>query len=216
VSSLISLSATSLREQAARAIRTGIITGEITPGELYSVRTLSSRLGVSATPVREAMLDLEGEGLVESVRNRGFRVKSLSTHDVDDILRLRLLLEVPSMGDVAESHRDEDLARFRELADQLPKHVTSGDLQGYLDTDQEFHLGLLALLGNARLVDIVRMLRHQSRLYDVGKLVDHGELIESAKEHGPILAAIEGRDRKRTEDLVARHLERARKISDKD
>jgi DNA-binding GntR family transcriptional regulator len=214
VSSLVNLTAPSLREQAARAIRTGIITGEITPGELYSVRTLSSRLGVSATPVREAMLDLEGEGLVESVRNRGFRVKSLSTRDVDDILRLRLLLEVPSMGDVAESHRDEDIPRFRALAEQLPEHVTAGDLQGYLDADQEFHLGLLGLLGNTRLVDIVRMLRHQSRLYDVGKLVNHGELIESAHEHGQIVTAIERRDRARTQDLVTRHLERARKISD--
>ena len=76
-SSLLRLEASSLRERAAASIRNGITTGEIRAGELYSVPTLAARLGVSATPVREAMLDLANEGLVEAVRNRGFRVVEL-------------------------------------------------------------------------------------------------------------------------------------------
>lgn len=211
MTALGNISTASLREKAARAIRAGIITGEISQGELYSVPTLSAQLGVSATPVREAMLDLVSEGLIEPVRNRGYRVVSLSRHDLENILQLRLLLEVPSMGEVAETHDAVDLPRFKALAKQLPTLARKGDFQTYLDADQEFHLGLLGLLDNSRLVDMVGKLRNQTRLFDVGKLVVTGELTESGAEHQEILAAIEKRDRRAAEKLVSQHLLRLRK-----
>jgi DNA-binding GntR family transcriptional regulator len=210
-SSLTGITTSSLREQALRSIRTGIMTGEIVAGDMYSVPGLSARLGVSATPVREAMLDLVNEGLVVPVRNRGFRVVSLSVKDHEDILRLRLLLEVPSMGDVAESHRGDHLPEFQILAVQTQDHVRAGDLVAYLDADREFHLGLLGLLNNSRLVDIVGMLRNQSRLYDVGKLAERGQLLENAREHSRIVDAIGSGDRRQTEALMTQHLLRTRK-----
>lgn len=212
MSALVNISTSSLREQAARAIRAGIVTGEIQPGQIYSVPAIAAQLGVSATPVREAMLDLASEGLVRPIRNRGYRVASLSAADLDNIVNLRLLLEVPSMADVAESHRDEDIPPFRVLADEMPRSVRASDVPAYLDGDHEFHLGLLGLLGNSRLVDIVGMLRNQSRLFDVGKLLSKGELIESALEHAEILDAIEARDRALTEERMTRHLLRLRKV----
>lgn len=205
MSALVNIQMSSLREQAARAIRTGIVSGEITPGEIYSVPALATQLGVSATPVREAMLDLVSEGLVVPVRNRGFRVVSLTHHDLDEILALRQLIETPSMGDLAESHHAQAIAPFEAIAKKMPGYVRSGDLQAYLDADREFHLGLLGLLGNARLVDIVGMLRNQSRLFDMGKLVEEGALMESALEHAQIVAAVKSGNRKRTEELVNRH-----------
>lgn len=205
MSALINIKTSSLREQAAKAIRTGIITGEISPGEIYSVPALATQLGVSATPVREAMLDLVSEGLVRPVRNRGFQIVKLTPRDLDDILTLRSLLEGPSMGEVALKHRDEDLPRFRAIAKKMPGYVRSGDIQAYLDADYEFHLGVLGLLGNRRLVEIAGMLRNQIRLSDIGKLLAEGELMESAREHAEIIAAIEKRDRKLTEKLVTRH-----------
>ena len=209
MSSLTNISTSSLRQEAARAIRAGIITGEIAPGEIHSVPVLSSRLGVSATPVREAMLDLASEGLVVPLRNKGFRVVSLSVDDLENILRLRLLLEVPSMGDVAESHRDADIAPFRTIAETLPNHVVAGDIQAYLDEDRGFHLGLLGLLGNSRLVDIVGLLRNQMRL-SVGRLASSGHLMESAIQHVGIFEAIANRDRSLTETLTREHLEQLR------
>lgn len=205
-----SLNTLSLREQAASAIRTGIVTGAITAGEIYSVPTLAEELGVSATPVREAMLDLVGEGLVTPVRNRGYRVVSMSAEDLDAVLRIRLLLEVPSMGEVAALAKGRDLKEFRALAAQMPKFARSGAIQSYLDADAEFHLGLLRLLDNERLVDIVAMLRNQSRMFDIGGLAQKGKLADAGAEHTVILDAIERGERKRVESLVREHLVSAR------
>jgi DNA-binding FadR family transcriptional regulator len=74
-----------LREQARQVIRGLVITGQMQPDQLYSVPRLAAELGVSATPVREALLDLEREGLLEAERNRGFRVVSLSLSELNDI-----------------------------------------------------------------------------------------------------------------------------------
>src|SRR4029453_12904919 len=92
------ISAPSLREQARQVIRGLVITGQMRPDQLYSVPRLAAELGVSATPVREALLDLEREGLLEAERNRGFAVVSLSLGDLNDIFAVRLLLEGPSVG----------------------------------------------------------------------------------------------------------------------
>ncbi|TDE51466.1 GntR family transcriptional regulator [Nonomuraea mesophila] len=205
------ISSTSFREQAARAIRRAIFTGKIAPGVLYSVSALSGQLGVSATPVREAMLDLVSEGLVVAVRSRGYRVVDLTPQDLDHILRLRVLLEVPTSGEIAESRNDDDLPRLLDLAARLPDLATSGDYETYLENDQEFHLGLLALSGNPRLVSIVEKLRNQTRIFDVSKLAASGGLAGSAHEHLEIMKAIRDRDRPRTEELVEHHILRSRR-----
>ena len=83
----------SLREQVTRALEAAVVAGELQPGVIYSAPTLAERFHVSATPVREAMLDLVGEGMVEAVRNRGFRVVEVSEADLDQI---GTLTDVPS------------------------------------------------------------------------------------------------------------------------
>src|SRR3954470_11176919 len=75
----------SLREQVSHALRAALIAGELRPGVVYSAPVLAAGFGVSATPVREAMLDLAKEGLVEVVRNKGFRVTELSDRDLDEL-----------------------------------------------------------------------------------------------------------------------------------
>jgi len=95
------LQTVSLREQALAAIRASIITGAMEAGRVYSVPVLAEQLGVSLTPVREAMLDLVKERLLEPVRNKGFRVPVLSDHDLENIFEIRVLLEAPTAGRIA-------------------------------------------------------------------------------------------------------------------
>jgi DNA-binding GntR family transcriptional regulator len=210
VGSLSPLRASSLREQAAEAIRAGIISGKIAADVIYSVPALAAELGVSATPVREAMLDLVGEGLVVAVRNRGYRVIRPTSKDLEDILSIRLLLEVPAMGEVAVSHQDGALDKYYPIADRLPGLARRGQVQAYLDADAELHLGLVGLLDNPRLVDMVRLLRNQSRLFDLGRLVAARELSKAGAEHRDLLEAVASRSRKHTESLTRAHLIRVR------
>ncbi len=179
-----------LRQEIAVALRSALVTGEMRPGVLYSAPTLAEKFGVSATPVREAMLDLAGEGLVEPVRNKGFRVSELTEKDLDEITYLRQLIEVPAVADVAASMDEAMRARaeaLRPMANAIVRLATAGDLLKYVEADRQFHLALLELAGNRHLVDLVANLRARSRLYGLQELADRGELARSAAEHEEIV-----------------------------
>ena len=87
----------SLRDEAIQTLHAAIVAGILRPGVVYSAPAMAAQLGMSATPVREAMLDLVKEGLVETVRNKGFRVVELADDELDELTELRLLIEVPSV-----------------------------------------------------------------------------------------------------------------------
>src|SRR5262249_3901930 len=93
----------SLRDQVQGALEAALIAGELVPGELYSAPMLGERFGVSATPVREAMLALVNDGFVIAERKRGFRVVEVSETDLDEICQIRLMLEVPATVEVSSS-----------------------------------------------------------------------------------------------------------------
>jgi DNA-binding GntR family transcriptional regulator len=206
------LKAVSLREQAREALRTRIVLGEIEPGRVESVINVAAALGVSVTPVREAVMDLANLGIVEVIRNRGFRVPVLSDHDLDEILRLRTMLEVPAMSELTELLEGGDIPLFRQLAGQITEAARVRDLTSYLDLDRQFHLGLLELLGNGRLVAIVGQLRDQARLQGLQKLADQGQLTRSGEEHVEIVGAIVSGDAERAAELMRRHLAHSRGI----
>jgi DNA-binding GntR family transcriptional regulator len=200
-----------LTSMAKEAIRVRMITGEITPGQLYSVPALAAVLGVSATPVREAMLELAAEGLVEAVPNRGFKAMVLAQHDLDEIFQVRLMLEVPASEQVARQGLiSADQTHFQELVSVIEERAASGDTVGFLAADREFHLGILATLGNSRLVDIVGRLRDQARLFGLPTLAQRGELRESAREHQEILDALHRQDSTEVAAIMAQHLQQTR------
>jgi DNA-binding GntR family transcriptional regulator len=200
----------SLREQAAEAIRASIVGGELLPGEIYSAIALAERLGVSATPVREAMLDLASAGLVEPVRNRGYRVLTPDEQDLDEISELRLMLEVPAMRKVVERASDAQLAALDPVVDAIESNADAGDLAGFLTADRRFHLTLLELTKNDRLTRLVAQLRDQTRLQGLKPLAEQRRLTASAREHRGILLALQARDAAAAEELMRAHLEHTR------
>lgn len=204
------LASTSLREGAWLAIRASIITGELQPGEIYPIAYFTARLGVSATPVREALLDLAGIGLIEVVANRGFRVPELSEHDLDEIFEMRVLLEVPSVARVVGALPAEGQAACRQLAQQSETRAAAGDLVGFLELDRLFHAALLSALQNGRLVDTVNRLRDQARLRALPSLARGPELIASAREHAQLLEAVIRGDREAAQKAIRSHLEHTR------
>ncbi len=196
----------SLRGQVAHALRAALVAGQMRPGEVYSAPTLAARLGVSATPVREAMLDLVKEGLVETVRNKGFRVTELSDRELDNLTEIRQLIEVPTTVRVIGVATAEDVARLRPIAHRIVEVAERRDLIAYIEHDRRFHLELLALAGNSHLVSLVGELRARSRLFGLTRLAETGELVPSAREHVEMLDLIEAGDRAGLERLMRVHI----------
>jgi DNA-binding GntR family transcriptional regulator len=184
----------SLRAAVEEALSAAIVSGELAAGELVSVPALALRFGVSATPVREAMLDLEKRGFVESVRNKGFRVTSVEESDLRELAQVRRWLEVPAIRIAAANFPADRLPEFRRLADDIVTSAAEGDFPTYLAADSAFHLALVALAGNQRLVDLVAELRGQTRLVGLAGLKGTAELERSSLEHHVLLDLLgEGR-----------------------
>jgi len=201
-----------LRDQVAHALRAALISGELRPGVVYSAPTLAADFGVSATPVREAMLDLAREGLVEAVRNKGFRVTELSDRDLDEFTEIRALIEIPTVGQVARTATAEQLESLRPQARAIVAAARKHDLIGYLEADRQFHLDLLSLAGNARLVETVGDLRKRSRLYGLNRLDQQGELVTSAEEHLELLDVLLTGDAEAAQECMTRHLGHVRHL----
>ncbi|HEY4570421.1 MAG TPA: GntR family transcriptional regulator [Kribbella sp.] len=195
-----------LRDSVANALRAAVISGELKPGEVYSAPMLGARFGVSATPVREAMLDLVREGLVISLRNKGFRVTEVSDDDLDNLAALRLLIEPPTIRDVVPAIPAADIPGLRRLADAIVVAAEAGDLIAYIEADRVFHVTMLAYSGNQKLVDVVSDLRSQTRLLGLTPLVESGRLVPSAEEHHELVRLVEARDADGAEQLMRRHI----------
>ena len=201
----------SLREQALDVMRQALVAGEIKPGDIYSAAALAERLGVSNSPVREAMLTLVHEGLMEAVPNRGFRVVPMSDADLDEVYQLRLMVEVPAMIQLAERGIRAERKRLTELAAEIERAAADRDVIRFLEADRAFHLELLGLLDNRRLMLIVANLRDQTRLYGLQALAQQDKLRGSAAEHRKLLAAIASGDTQRVDLLTRAHLEHTRR-----
>jgi DNA-binding GntR family transcriptional regulator len=205
-SQITMLRADSLREQITRALEAAIVAGELEPGVIYSAPGLAERFGVSATPVREAMLDLVREGFVEPLRNRGFRVVPMSDEDLDDIAQVRLLIEVPTIPQIAVLLTPARLEELAGAAEAIERAAADGDVVRYLDADRRFHVELVSALGNARLTELVDRLRRQARLFGLKDLAKSGRLMASAREHRALLGMLRAQDSQAAENLMRAHI----------
>ncbi|WP_022873768.1 GntR family transcriptional regulator [Nesterenkonia alba] len=203
---------TSLRERVTQILREAMVAGELEPGAIYSAPTIAEKLGVSPTPVREAMMELEREGLVTALRHRGYRIKELSDQTLEQILAVRALIEVPTVGRVAEVATAKDVDALRPVADELDRTAAEGEFQAFIAADMTFHLNLLSIAGNDVLVEEVRRLRSLSRLYGLRELKESPILRETAHEHHLILDRVEVHDQRGAEDLMAQHLGHVRGV----
>jgi DNA-binding GntR family transcriptional regulator len=200
----------SYRDQVRRALEAALVAGELKPGELYSAPLLGERFGVSATPVREAMLALVKDGFVVAERNRGFRVIEMSERDLDEISQIRLMLEVPATVEVVKIISPGVLDRLDEIADEIVEAAARGDVIDYLDADRRFHVELISQLGNGRLTELVDRLRRQTRLFGLDALAVTGRLVASAEEHHELVKAMRARDTTGTKRLINSHIKHTR------
>ncbi len=198
--------AESLREQIEDQLSARIVAGEIPPGQVLTVPRLAGDFGVSATPVREAMLNLTRRGFLAPIRNRGFAVTEVSRDELNELCEVRMLLEAPPMRHIAGRLDEAAAAELRELADRIVAAGRAGQFAEFLAADTAFHLRVLEVSGNRTLLGVVRELRQQTRLVGLAHLVESDALMPTALEHAQLVDLLVAGDGAGAEALMRRHI----------
>lgn len=182
--------APSLREQVASWLRSALFMGDLVPGSTFSVPALAEQFGVSATPVREAVLDLVQQGLVVAVPSKGFLVVDPSPETIAQTVAIRRLIEVPTTCSIAETITAQQLGPLRRMAKDILRHARHDDLRGFVEVDYLFHRELTGLCGNPMLTELVEDLRSRARVHTVPYLATRDLLVETAQQHLQLLDAM--------------------------
>ncbi len=172
----------SLRDMVLQRVRADIVSGHAGPGTMYSVPALAEELGVSTTPVREALLELSHGGLIAPVRNRGFRVEATSLEELSSGFALRELLERFAVVSLAEKRLTET-EPLRRLADEIAAAVQREDSRLYIERDRAFHLELVSRVSNPMLTRFIMELRDGMRLYGLDSSAGRQRQVASVTEH---------------------------------
>ena len=199
------LTSQSLVDQLVGRLEAAILNGELAPGHRLSEQTLAASLGVSRSPLREAIRQLEGRRLVERVPNVGARVTMTVGRDLEDVLVIREALESLAAKLAATNITDEELAELTELLDARRDRKlasTNGSYDG-----MDFHVAIVMASGNKKLIDMLRGdLYYLMRIhrYRASSTPERSRI--APLEHRKILAALKARDPDAAEKAMAEHL----------
>jgi DNA-binding GntR family transcriptional regulator len=194
-----------LREQVVQQVRAEIISGQSMPGTMYSVPTLAASLGVSTTPVREALLELSRSGLIEPVRNRGFKVVEPTLLELRNLFDLREVLELHAATLVARKP-GKDLSELIPWAEDIARAVRTEDMKLYIEADRSFHQVLTEAAENPRLTEMVMGLRDQMRLYGINSRAGLARQNESTTEHFRIIELASAGKEEALTNLLRHHI----------
>ncbi|HLT98925.1 MAG TPA: GntR family transcriptional regulator [Burkholderiaceae bacterium] len=192
--------------EVADRLRAMIQSNELEAGSWIDEVRLTRELGVSRTPLREALKVLVAEGLLRLEPRRGCFVNELSPRDLDDIFPLMAMLEGRCAYEAARKIQPEDLDRLEPLHRKLEEHARAGDIDLYYATNAEIHESIQALADNRWLSDMVDGLRKLLSLSRHKSLAYPGRIRESCAEHLAIFAALKARDPEGAEALTRKHL----------
>jgi len=198
-----------LREVVCEALREAIRNGVLQPGERLMEIQLAEELGVSRTPVREAVRKLELEGYVIMMPRRGTYVADLSIRDINEVFEIRTSLESLASGLAAERITEEELERLQRLLVSIGTNIASGDMEKIVATDTEFHELLYQASRNQRLIGIISNLREQLTRFRTTSMSFPGRLAATLEEHREIVEAIAQGDVKAARKTAERHMERS-------
>jgi DNA-binding GntR family transcriptional regulator len=197
--------APSLADAVVEAVRSGIAAGELVPDDTYSVYQLADLLGVSRSPVRDALLRLAEAGLVRIDRNRGFQVLKPEAHDIEEIIDIRLALEPAAARRAAEQASEAERAGLLDAFEAMGE--ATGDEQRFWVADHALHDRLMRAGGNLRAAAIIERLRATTALLGPPTTTAGRTLPEIRAEHEPIVTAVLRRSGAEAERAMREHLE---------
>nr|WP_092070640.1 GntR family transcriptional regulator [Dendrosporobacter quercicolus]NSL48323.1 GntR family transcriptional regulator [Dendrosporobacter quercicolus DSM 1736]SDM13052.1 DNA-binding transcriptional regulator, GntR family [Dendrosporobacter quercicolus] len=196
-----------LREVVCETLREAIRSGVLQPGERLMEIQLAEELGVSRTPVREAIRKLELEGYVIMLPRRGTYVANLSIKDINEVFEIRTALDVLATGLAAERITEEELEQLERLLVQIGEFIEQNDMEKIVEIDTQFHDLLYRASRNDRLVGIINNLREQLTRFRSISMAYPGRLKKTLEEHSRMVEAIAQRNVKLAQKLAVEHME---------
>ncbi|MGN0405155.1 MAG: GntR family transcriptional regulator [Bariatricus sp.] len=196
-----------LRDVVFNTLRRAILRGELKPGERLMEIQLANKLGVSRTPIREAIRKLELEGLVLMIPRKGAEVAEITRKNMMDVLEVRKALEELAAELACERIGKEQIAEMRVAAKEFERTLKTGDVTQIAEADEKFHDILYIATNNQRLILLLNNLREQ--MYRLR--VEHLKLKECypqlLAEHDKIIHCVEKRNKEAAKDIVGRHID---------
>jgi DNA-binding GntR family transcriptional regulator len=196
-----------LKEQSYVQIRELLTTGQLEVDRLYSAQQLAEKLHVSRTPVREALLQLEAEGLLLQFDGRGFQPKRHSLKEARDFFAFRQLLELFAVGIAAEKLRSIEHEALAEHLRTMKAAVARNDRSAFMRADEAFHLVIIKGCDNALIEAQWKNIRDLITIFGTQALLRSERMDEAVAEHEAVLTALQRNDRKGANASLRLHLE---------
>jgi len=200
----------SLHDEVASQLRERIFAGELAPGSLLDELALCAELGISRTPLREALKVLTAEGLLRHEPRRGCFVSQITERDLDEIFPVIALLEGRCAFEAARNATDADLAALTQMHERLEKAARARRITEYYEANFAIHEAIITLANNRWLAQVIADLRKILRLARLQQLHAPGRLAQSLSEHMAVFAALRARDADGAEAAMRTHLTRQR------
>jgi DNA-binding GntR family transcriptional regulator len=201
----------SLTQKSYNRIKEDILSHRLLPREPLREAELAARYETSKTPVREALLILTREGIVEMHAFRGMRVRDFSTQDVREVYELREILEPLAIERAIPRMTQEDTEGLRDLLRQAWEAVERGDERELSRLNREFHTALVARCDNSRILEILAQLQNQVRVMTLRFWRVRATYLDEARQHEEILSAAAAGNTHRAADLLRAHIVQFRK-----
>lgn len=195
-----------LRDVVFNTLRDAILTGKLLPGERLMENQLADKLGVSRTPVREALRMLELENLVELVPRKGAQVLDMSEKDIVDILEVRSALEGLATSLACKKMKREDLQQLKTLEADFEQAISEKDVERFVEIDETFHDAIFASTENVKLIQMFRNLRIQLYRYRMAHAKQDSVMTTIVAHHRSIIRAIENRDAEEGSTIAHSHI----------
>ena len=196
-----------LRDVVFNTLRQAILKGELKPGERLMEIALAERLGVSRTPIREAMRKLEQEGLVVMIPRRGAQVANITEKDLNDVLEVRIALENVAIEKACARMTEEEMRRLWLAAKEFEHTIAEGNLVKLAEADVAFHEVIYQASDNKRLNQVLNNLREQMYRYRLEYIKDEDKRQILIVEHEHILAAIKARNIAEAKNAAREHID---------
>ena len=196
-----------LRDVVFNTLRKAILTGELKPGERLMEIHLANQLGVSRTPIREAIRKLELEGLVIMIPRRGAEVAQITEKSLKDVLEVRRALDALCAELACDRITQEETERLKKACEKFEKETATGDVTTMAEADVELHDIIVAATGNQRLVQLINNLSEQMYRYRFEYIKDENQHNRLVEEHRMIYESIVNRDKEAAARAARVHID---------